>query len=56
MAGFSNSVDGLQTPDFARCGVKLPEVSGRMPKYSRFRETAAGQLLPLFRGCGANIR
>jgi hypothetical protein len=42
MAGFSNSVDGLQTPDFARCGVKLPEVSGRMPKYSRFRETAAG--------------
>src|ERR1700687_104783 len=26
----------------ARCGAKLPEVSGRMPKYSRFRETAAG--------------
>ena len=42
MAGFSNSVDGLQTPDFARGGVKLPEVSGRRPKYSRFRETAAG--------------
>jgi hypothetical protein len=42
MAGFSNSVDRLQPPDFANGEAKLPEVSGRMPKYSRFRETAAG--------------
>jgi hypothetical protein len=42
MAGFSDLVDGLQPPDFASEGAKLPEVSGRMPKYSRFRETAAG--------------
>jgi hypothetical protein len=38
---FPNSVTGLQPPDFARGG-ELPELSGRMPKYSRFRETAAG--------------
>jgi PAS domain S-box-containing protein len=42
MAGFSNSVNGLQPPDFAAGGPKLPEVSGRMPKYSRFREAVAG--------------
>jgi hypothetical protein len=40
--GFSNSVDGLQPPDFASGGAKLPKVSGHMPKYSQFWETAAG--------------
>jgi hypothetical protein len=35
-------VSGLQPPDFASSGAKLPKVSGHMPKYSRFRETAAG--------------
>ncbi len=42
MAGFSDSVDGLQAPDFASGGAKLPEVSGRLPKYSHFRETGTG--------------
>jgi hypothetical protein len=42
MAGFSNSVNGLQPPDFTSGGPKMPKVSGRMPKYSRFRETVAG--------------
>jgi hypothetical protein len=42
MAGFSNSEDGLWPPDFASGGTKLPEVSGPMPKYSRFWETPAG--------------
>jgi hypothetical protein len=33
--------DGLQRPDFRERRAKLP-VSGRMPKCSRFQETAAG--------------
>jgi hypothetical protein len=42
MAGFRELADGLQPPNFARGGAKLPEVSGRMPKYSRFWETGTG--------------
>jgi hypothetical protein len=40
--GFSNSVDGLQAPDLTGFGAKTPKVSGYLPEYSRFRETAAG--------------
>jgi hypothetical protein len=42
MAGFSNLVHGRKPPDFASGAVKLPKVSGRMPKNSRFWETTAG--------------
>ena len=42
MAGSSNLANGLQPPDFASGGAKLPKVSGHMPKYSHFWETAAG--------------
>src|SRR5258707_15188390 len=42
MAGFSNSANRLQPPDFASGGAKLPKVSGHMPKYSHFWETASG--------------
>jgi hypothetical protein len=42
MAGFSDLVVGLRPPDFAGDGTKMPKVSGRMPNYSRFRETVAG--------------
>jgi hypothetical protein len=47
---FPNSVDGLQPPDFARGGAKLPEVSGRMPKYSRRRRPETGSVLTAW-GC-----
>jgi len=41
MAGFSDLANDLQPPDFASGGAKLPKVSGHMPKYSHFWETAA---------------
>jgi hypothetical protein len=41
MAGFCDSGNGLQAPDFANCGPESPKVSSPTPKYSRFWETAA---------------
>jgi len=42
VAGFYDSTDGLQVPSLATSGSDSPIVSGRYSKYSRFRETAAG--------------
>jgi hypothetical protein len=42
MAGFCESAIGLQAPKPAAVGAKSPIVSGRYLKYSRFRETGAG--------------
>jgi hypothetical protein len=42
MAGFCELAIGLQAPKLAAAGAKSPIVSGRYLKYSRFRETAAG--------------
>jgi hypothetical protein len=42
MAGFCNSADGLQTPDLTEEVPKSSKVSGGSLKYSRFRETVAG--------------
>jgi hypothetical protein len=42
MAGFGESAISLRTPKPAAVGAKSPIVSGRYLKYSRFRETAAG--------------
>jgi hypothetical protein len=39
MAGFCDSGNGLQAPDFANCGPESPKVSSPTPKYSRFWET-----------------
>jgi hypothetical protein len=40
--GLCNSAAGLQTPNLVEYGAKSSKVSGRSLKYSRFRETAAG--------------
>ena len=42
MAGFCKLARGLQAPYFATLAAKMPKVSGLMPDYSRFRETATG--------------
>jgi hypothetical protein len=42
MAGFCDSFASLRTPNFTPCGHKLPKVSGRISKYSRFCETDTG--------------
>ena len=42
MAGFCDSVTGLQTPDFADGGTNSPKVSGHYREYSRFQETDTG--------------
>ena len=42
MAGFCELGIGLQAPHLSTFTAKTPKVSGRMPEYSRFRETAIG--------------
>ena len=42
MAAFCELVIGLQAPYLSTFTAKMPKVSGRMPEYSRFRETATG--------------
>jgi hypothetical protein len=42
MAGFCDSVVGLQAPNLATSGAKSPIVSGGYLKYSRFWETPTG--------------
>jgi hypothetical protein len=42
MAGFCEAAIGLWAPKLAALGAKSPIVSGRDMKYSRFRETVAG--------------
>jgi hypothetical protein len=42
MAGFRELAIRLQAPDLATFGARTPKVSGYMPEYSRFRETATG--------------
>src|SRR4030088_488459 len=42
MAGFCKLPIGLRAPKLAAAGAKSPIVSGGYMKYSRFRETAAG--------------
>src|SRR5258705_9060998 len=39
---FCDLAIGLRTPYFATLAAKMPKVSGLMPDYSRFRETATG--------------
>jgi hypothetical protein len=40
MAGFCELAIGLKTPNFSEFRPESSKVSGRMPEYSRFRETA----------------
>jgi hypothetical protein len=40
MAGFCELAIGLQAPNQATFGARTPKISGYMPEYSRFRETA----------------
>src|ERR1700682_573047 len=42
MADFCELAVGLQAPNLDTFGARTPKVSGYMPKYSRFRETATG--------------
>jgi len=42
MAGFCKLAVGLRAPKLVAAGAKSPIVSGGYLKYSRFRETAAG--------------
>jgi hypothetical protein len=56
MAGFCNSESGLRIPNLADCGLKSPKVSGGSLKYSRFRETAAGdRVRSALRGGACNL-
>lgn len=47
MAGFCNSVGGLETPNFRTCRPKMPKVSGHSLNNSRFLKISAGDRFEL---------
>jgi hypothetical protein len=58
MAAFCNSAGSLHAPNFTGHGLKSRKVSGRSLKYSRFRETVAGDWVRSAlrgRACSGNI-
>src|ERR1700724_1121544 len=56
MAGFCKLAVGLRAPKLVAAGAKSPIVSGGYLKYSRFRETAAGdRVRSTLRGRGGSL-